>query len=264
MAANVPTMEEALTTAREAARQVVVQAGKLAGAGKKAVKATETGDLRTLRQVLAGIVDAADRARQSAEEATGAWAFSGEEVEEAYLADGRYQTELLTAASRDGLGLYPLDGVLACFPSLVRILPKERAVAIDRKPYRFLRPSHLVSHLKAIQAKPARNAASPFLQSLYQAYRLSLAGKKSSSRVARLTDIYKILTLLPGASRDYSAQEFARDLYLLEESRVRETSGGARLRFHASTGTKSTQVLRVVDRHGRERLYYAVEFEEPR
>ena len=69
---------------------------------------------------------------------------------------------------------------------------------------------------------------------------------------------------LPPETRNYLAQRLdgARDLYLLEESGVVETKSGARIRFHAATGTRSPgQLMRIVDRNGKERLYSAVEFE---
>jgi hypothetical protein len=116
--------------------------------------------------------------------------------------------------------------------------------------------------LKEIQARPGKNNPSPFIESLYRAYSYSLATKKGG-RGASVSEIYRILTLLPAAKKDYSTQEFARDLYLLEERGVNLTSSGAELRFHASTGTKTSNVLRVVDRNGREKLYFAIEFVEP-
>jgi hypothetical protein len=258
------TIEGALDAARQAAGEVVAEAGRLAAAGKKAARAADVGDLKGLRQALANLVDIADRTGQAAVRAAGGWAFADEEEEESFLGDGRYQRELLEAARRDRLGLQPLDGVLACFPSLVRIKAKERAVEIDRKPYRFIRPSHLVAHLKAVQARPARNNPKPFLEALHDAYQHTLATKRGKSRVAKLTDVYKVLTLLPTVRRDYSIQELARDLYLLEEGGVTETAKGARLRFHAATGTKAGNPLRVVARNGEEKVYYSIEFLERR
>ncbi|MGH8924482.1 MAG: hypothetical protein ACRDWA_07600 [Acidimicrobiia bacterium] len=262
MAQRTVTMEEALAEAARAGAEVVAQAGKLAAAGKKAVKAAEGGDLKALRQALASLVDLGDRAGQAAVAAEEGWAFPSEDAEEVYLNNG-YQQELLTVASEAQLGLYQLEGVLACFPSLVRIMPKERVVAIDRKPYRFIRPSHLVRHLKEIQTRPGKNNPTPFLESLYRAYAYSLASKKGSGRVASVAGIYRILTLLPIARKDYTQQEFARDLYLLEESGVQQTNSGATIRFHAATGTKSGNMLRVIGRNGRERLYSSIEFVEP-
>jgi len=262
MADNKPTLEGALDEARKSALEVASQAGRLVAAGKRAAKAAEVGDLKALRQVLANLVDVADQAGEAAVRAAGGWAFATEADEEEYLGDGRYQKELLTAAKDAKVGLFPVEGVLACFPSLVRINAKDRAVAIDRKPFRFVRPSYLVAHLRAVQNKPGRFNPGALLESLHSAYEFGLAKKKGAGKVASLMDLYKILTLLPTVKKDYSHQEFARDLYLLEESGVVETKSGARIRFHAATGTKSPgQLMRIVDRNGKERLYSAVEFE---
>jgi hypothetical protein len=183
---------------------VVSYAGRLVAAGKKAAKAAEVGELRALRQVLANLVDIADEAGGAAARAAGGWTFVTEADEQAYFEDGRYERELLATARAADLALRPLDGALACFPSLIRINPSERAVAIDRKAYRQIRPTHLVAHLRSVQTRPRRINAGPFLESLHRAYELALARKKGQSRVVSLDDLYKILTLLPTAKRDYS------------------------------------------------------------
>ena len=42
----------------------------------------------------------------------------------------------------------------------------------------------------------------------------------------KLSDVYTVLTVLPGSARDYSRQELARDLYLLDQSGITKTRDG--------------------------------------
>jgi len=81
-----------------------------------------------------------------------------------------------------------------------------------------------------------------------------------TGRAIPLLDIYELFTMLPGQSRDYSKQEFARDIYLLDSSNVTATKSGAEIRFAASTGTKAGRVISIIDERGEERKYYAVSF----
>jgi hypothetical protein len=72
-----------------------------------------------------------------------------------------------------------------------------------------------------------------------------------------------VLTLLPGAARDYTRQEFARDLYLLDQSGIIETKDGRRMSLPASALTRSGAVLTTVTRSGQRKIYAGVAFMEP-
>jgi hypothetical protein len=122
-----------------------------------------------------------------------------------------------------------------------------------------------VSHLKALQARPQRFKTDAFLEALFNAYAVLVApyGKQAirSRRVEKVLDIYALLTLLPGQSREYSRQEFGRDLYLLDRSGQTLTRKGYTLSFHASSGTRSpSNTIRVVAEDGRDTLYYGISF----
>jgi hypothetical protein len=79
----------------------------------------------------------------------------------------------------------------------------------------------VVDLLGAAQRRGPRFRPGPFLDSLRAAYELVIArqGKKADA-VMRLIDVCAVLTLLPGQGREYTKQEFARDLYLLDQSGV--------------------------------------------
>ena len=65
------------------------------------------------------------------------------------------------------------------------------------------------------------------------------AGGLRPGSPAKLVDVHRVLTLLPGAARDYTRQEFARDLYLLDQSGVVDVKDGRRMTLPASALTRS-------------------------
>ena len=138
--------------------------------------------------------------------------------------DGAYTRELLETAARVRVAMFEQDERLYCYPSLVQVLPAERMLLIDRARERRLRPSIVVEHLRTLQERSPRFRPEAFLETLFKAYR-ALAQRHGSAAlergpVERLAEVYELLTLLPGQSREYSRQEFARDLYLLDRSGV--------------------------------------------
>ena len=85
-----------------------------------------------------------------------AWPFDDEqEVQYLKAADG-YAAELRRVASEKGLVIRERDGQLTCHPFIVRIIPGERAVRIDKKKVSAIRPSHLVEVLVKAQQSPSR------------------------------------------------------------------------------------------------------------
>jgi hypothetical protein len=191
----------------------------------------------------------------------GGWVFD----EASYFASGAYTRELLETARRMHLEIFEQDDRLYCYPSLVRVLPAERTVLIDRTRERRLRPSLVVEHLRALHERPARFKSSDFLESLFNAYRVLVQrrgpGALERGPVEQLAEVYELLTLLPGQSREYSRQEFARDIYLLDRSGVTSTRDGFVVSFPASTGTKSGRgVITAITESGQERRYWGIAF----
>jgi hypothetical protein len=69
------------------------------------------------------------------------------------------------------------------------------------------------------------------------------------------------MTLRPGDRREYTRQEFGRDVYLLDQSGVTETRRGHVVSFPASTGTRAPSgTVRVITRSGEEKVYYGISF----
>lgn len=76
-----------------------------------------------------------------------------------------------------------------------------------------------------------------------------------------LVDVYELLTLLPGQAREYSKQEFTRDIYLLEKVGRLETRDGMRANLSGDTGTKiRSATLTVVREDGSTRTYFGLGF----
>jgi hypothetical protein len=164
-------------------------------------------------------------------------------------------------AAERGVAMFEEDDRLLCYPSIVRVVPGDSVVEIDRRRERRLRPSVLIGLLAAAQQRPPRFHAEQFLESLARGYELVVGNEaKKRDAVVRLVDIWSVLTLLPGQGKEYTRPEFARDLYLLDQSGGRQTKEGRTLRWHASTGTRSAGVLTTVARTGQQQRYWGVSF----
>jgi hypothetical protein len=219
------------------------------------------GNLRDLQAALSAVEQSVDALRQQVTVAAENWDFD----EAGYFATGEYTRELLQTAARMHVDMFERDEQLYCYPSLVRVLPAERIILIDRARERRLRPSVVVEHLRALHERPARFRPDEFLLALFKAYRILAqrhgSGALQRGPVERLVDVYELLTLLPGQSREYSRQEFARDIYLLDRSGITRTRDRFVVSYPASTGTKSAGgVITAITETGQERSYWGIAF----
>lgn len=256
--ARVATLESALATTEHDAEAAVTAAARLLAALKAAHAATRTGDLKALHKARETANDAMSRATEAVTALDRGWQLT-ESQQEAYLASSDFTRELLATAAQTGVNLFEQETVLACYPSLVKVQPKDRSVLIDRKTYRPIRPSHLVAHLSSIQKKAPKLNVPQFLETLYSAWKL-LNQKRGG--MEKLLDIYTCLTLMPTFRQEYSQQEFARDVYLLDAAGLNASKEGVQFRLHpGATGAKTrSNLLIVVTREGVERNYYSIEF----
>lgn len=251
--------EAAAEAARKAAAGVVSRARAMA-------KAAQTGDIRGLRRSQDNLGLALRALEDEVDAARCAWEWS-EEDEEAYLA-GNYAGELRVAAETAGVAFHERDGYLVAYPSLVRVLPADRAVRVDRKNHRTLRPSFLAQFLLKNQQKSSGFPPGRFLETLYTVYEDIGRGSQrdlAGASVVPLARIYKLLTALPGASRDYDRTDFARDIYTLDSEGPRETRKGFVVSFPASTGTRRRRgdLFSFVAPTGENHEYYGIKFSDP-
>jgi hypothetical protein len=251
-------LEGALASVERAVEASGKAVAALARELKRAHAAAAVGQVRELRRALdAGRAMADDIVERVGAAAT---AYDVDDVD--LLASGAYAKELLAVAEAADVAMFAEDDRLLCYPSIVRVLPGDLALEIDRKRARGIRPSVVVAQLAKAQRAGPRFKPAPFLASLIGAYDLVVAGKgKPPGAVVRLLDVYNALTLLPGQSRDYTRAEFARDLHLLDQSGEIADPGGRRLRWAASSGTRQAGVLTTVAKTGQQQRYWGIAVE---
>jgi hypothetical protein len=250
-------LESALAATEERVDAALRATAALTRELKKAKTSAEHGQLRDLRRALGAAAVLAGDAARTTEGAQGSFGFDEQE----HLRSGSYAQELLEVAAAQDVAMFEADERLLCYPSLIKVLPGDAAVEIDRRSEKRLRPSVLVGLLAAAQARPPRFRPKPFLESLASGYDLVRSQKQHrEGAVVRLVDVWAVLTLLPGQSRDYTRSEFARDLYLLDSSAVATAKSGRVLGWHASSGTRGSGTLATVAQTGQQQLYWGISF----
>src|SRR5437870_5820997 len=134
---GVETIEAAFARAEAEADAAIKAATSVLSTLKRYRSAARQGKIRDLRV-------AGEAARQGigsldaqVADLAESWSFD----DETYLQNGGYVAELIGQAEREGLRISELDGRLYCYPSLIRALPGDRAVSIDKAKERRLRPS---------------------------------------------------------------------------------------------------------------------------
>lgn len=250
--------EKAAQAARKSAAAVVSRAGALA-------KAAQTGNVAAIKRGQKDLDAALETLRQEVANTRSCWPFA--EAEERRLFAQDYARELRDAAAKTGLEMHERDGRLIAYPSVLRVLPAECAVRVDRKKISTVRPTYLASLLRENQGKTGRFPPQRFLECLYNVYaditNESSADmlSESAGRVVPLARIYKLMTALPGAARDYDRGDFARDLYALDMEGPRRTRSGATVSFPSSTGTKRAgDLFSFIGPDGNSVDYYGIKF----
>ena len=261
------SFEQAFADTERAAAAAVRAASNLLSVAKQMQKAAQAGNISGLRRTAERLENVSTIARQEISNAASAWPFS-QEAEEEYLKQS-YETELLSVAVEEQLKMSRRDDHLICFPSIIRVLPSERAVRIDRKKVSNIRPTRLVSVLKDNQQRPNKFRSEVFLEALYRVYQ-TLADTNQQGMftadnrvgpVVPLARVYALFTSLPGSSREYDQSDFARDMYFLDSSGVKRVRSGAIVSFPASTGTRSRRgTFSFVSLDGEVVTYYGIQF----
>ena len=255
------SLEQALAQT-EADADAACKAATVALRSLKKVRAVaQVGNLRELQKAIEAAGQAIAELERQFTTAKAGWDFD----ENTYLSNGLFVAEVLETAAQTGVRIYKSDDRLYCYPSLIRVLPNDRAVVIDRTRERRLRPSVLVRHLQELQNKPVRFRSEAFLESLHDAYSTAVKTRskerRDTSPIVQLVEIYNLLTLLPGQAKEYSRQEFARDLYLLDQSGVTTVRTGAVVSLHAARGNEAaSKVIPIITKDGQAKTYYGISF----
>ncbi|MDE0069110.1 MAG: hypothetical protein OXO48_05310 [Caldilineaceae bacterium] len=262
------SLERAFGDTERAAEAAFKAARGLSSQVRALERAAKTGNIAAIKREQSRLGEALAALEQEIQNAASAWPFSDEEVEQ-YLNEG-YADELQAAAAGVGLRVYERDGNLFSYPSVLRVLPRENAVRVDRKKNSAIRPSHLAEQLLKSQTKTSGFTPARFLESLYSVYTGILSREdsgrlmKSTGIVVPLIKIYKLMTSLPGADREYDSSDFARDLYRLDAEGPRRTRRGATVSFPSSTGTRrrSSDLFTFLSPQGQTVTYYGIRFSE--
>ena len=259
-------IEQAFGDAEAAAESARKAASVVATRARAMTKAAKEGNIGGLRKAQDDLGAALSALAEEVRAARSAWPWSPEEVV-AYLGGG-YAGELRAAAEEAGVALHERDGYLVAYPSLVRIQPGDRAVRVDRKNHRTLRPSFLARFLLKNQQKRSGFKPERLLEQLYVVYDELVRSSPTDlggAAVVPLARIYKLMTSLPGASRDYDRADFARDIYTLDAEGPRRTRRGRAVSFPTSTGTRrrSGDIFSFVAPNGENHEYYGIKFSDP-
>lgn len=252
-------LEQALEAVERDADALLKTLAAVQKAVKKAKSAAAGGQIRDLEQALEAVVALSAQTAAAAEDLKGAWRFDVN----GWLESGSYAKELLAAAAEAGVQAFESDERILCYPTIVSVSASDASVAVDKVKDRRIRPSVVVRHLGALQQRPPKFRPEPFIESLVAGYDLVVAAKGlRPGSAARLVDVHRVLTLLPGGGRDYTRQEFARDIYLLDQAGVVDTRDGRRMSLPASALTRGGGVLTTVTRSGQTKMYAGVTFAE--
>ena len=142
--------ESALSAAQGDAEGALRSAASLTRELRKAKAAAATGQVREYRRALGVVTGLLDELSAAVRGARASFDID----ETAYLASGDYAKELLDLAAERGVAMFEEDERLLCYPSIVRVVPGDSVVEIDRRRERRLRPSVLIGLLAAAQQRP--------------------------------------------------------------------------------------------------------------
>jgi len=251
------SLEQSLASTEADAEATLKAATSVVSSVKKFRDAAKKGNLRELHRTMDAAEQAIAALRQQFSNAQAGWDFD----EETYFSGTAFHTEMIEAARQAGVKIAGQHGIIYCYPFLIRVRPQDQTVLINKIKERRLRPSVLARHLKELQNRPVRFRSEAFLESIYTAYATLLAHQsEASGKPKKLMDIYRLLTLLPGQSKEYSQEDFARDIYLLEKSGVTTTNQGFVWRLPPPSRAIG---LRLITEEGSERYYFTISFERP-
>ncbi len=258
---NINGLEKAILKTEADIEKTQKAANSVISSLKRFHRAVNTGSLREIKKTIESSEQAISTLQEQFSKTKDGWNFDAEK----YITDKAYIREILHEAEISGLKIFEQDDRLYCYPLLILILPDELSVKIDKIKEKRLRPSTLVSHLKALQNKPIRFKPEKFLESLFSAYKNLVRSRGDEQPIKEivipLIKIYKLLTLLPGIDKEYSLSEFARDIYILDRSGITSTKDGFFVSLPASTSTKELKnTIGVITDEGKEKKYYGISF----
>jgi len=125
------SLEQAFSDTERSAQSALKAARGLTNQVRALERAAKAGNISAIKREHGRLAEALVVLQQEVQNAASSWPFSDEEVEQ-YLKE-RYLEELQAAAADVGLKVFERDGNLFSYPSVLRVLPRENAVRVDRK-----------------------------------------------------------------------------------------------------------------------------------
>lgn len=225
---------------------------------KAVVKDTENGDIKSLVKNL----EAYDSVIAAQNEAIANLKSALEGFDSrAYFEGGDFAGQMLALCKEKGIdvnGEYP---VYEMFPYRVKVDTENQDVYIDRKKVSCMRPLSLVNTIKAGQEKlnKASFNALSFATELAAAYDLVVlkSGKQAGADMY-LQNIYKMMTPMSRARKEYDQQSFAFDIARLYAAEIEEIKDGRRFQFGPSRN--NNKAIRILDQQGREQFLATIRF----
>ena len=264
------SLEQACSETEVIAEQSQVSVRKLLRHIGSLKKAAKVGNIAGIKRSQENLKNLLEEVNSDISKAVSSWPYSDED--EIQIFEEQFASLLTSTARGMGFNIYEKDGNLVCPPLIVKILPAQRAVSMNRKKVSQVRPTYLVDVLLKAQNKNARHTPNQFLASLFRIYNILIKSENPSliSRgvgpVYQLNTIYDLMTALPGSSRNYDRSDFARDLYILDSKGPQVTRSGARVSFPSSTGTRhraKSHLFTFINRDGSSVEYYGIRFSQP-
>ena len=173
-----------------------------------------------------------------------------------YFLSGDFTKQLLEACTEKGVDVRGEMGVYEMFPFKVRIAGDEehsQEVYINRKKLPSFRPSFIVETIRKEQERlgKANFNPLPFMNEIAEGY--ETACLKSGSRIGSsqsLDKIYKFMTPMSRARKEYDKQAFAYDLARIYEMGPDAWVTRAGDRYHFGTSRDGKTGIRVLNSAG--------------
>jgi hypothetical protein len=181
-------------------------------------------------------------------------------VDEVQHAIGKadYLEELLNAAKAIGLdNVSVARGSILSYPNQISF-GEAGSIRLGRRALSTARPSAVAAILKRERDRVS-SVSSDFLRAVARAY--FLITKPHLGVSVSISEIYALLTLLPGSGKEYTEADFARDIGILKESGDHLTDDGHRISFPASTSARLNQGHPIVTSDGRADTLASIRFD---
>ena len=220
---------------------------------KKAQHGAGTGNLAELSKAL-------EQLSQAAQQMTARAANVQEEVAafdtKEYFQSGEFARQMVAACRAKGIDVKGEKGIYEMFPFKVRVIgdaDHAQEVNVNRRRLPTFRPSYVATYIAREQARLNKEKfnLSGFMNELAEAYDLVCArdGIRPNNTV-RLGKIYKILTPMSRARRDYDVQMFAYDLARLYQAGPEAWVAKDGRHFQFGTSQNATGGVRVLSTTG--------------